>query len=402
MPHDSQGPPRIYFDNAATSWPKPPAVYEAVNHYLREVGAPAGRSGYAEAVDAAQQVARCRSEVASLLGLADPSHLIFTCNGTDSLNLVLHGLLRDGDHVVTTVVEHNSVLRPLAQLESARRIHVTHVGCDASGYVDPADIRRAMRPATRLVAIIHASNVTGAVQDVAAIAHIAHAGGALLLCDAAQSLGHLPLDFAALDVDFLAAPGHKGLLGPLGTGVLAIRPGLADQLQSIRQGGTGSRSEEIRQPAVLPDKYEAGNLNVPGIAGLAAGAAYLRERGLETIAAHGQRLTSQLLEGLSAIDRIRVVGPKPNRLRVPLVSLVIDGYDPQEAALALDAAYRIQVRPGLHCAPLVHRALQTDTQGGTLRISLGPMNTLAEVDTAIAALAELAESPAALPDGEAR
>lgn len=381
--------PRVYLDNAATSWPKPPAVYQAVDQFLREIGAPASRGGYSEAVAVAQQVARTRSELAELVGLSDPSHVIFTLNGTDALNLVLYGLLRSGDHVVTTVVEHNSVLRPLAHLEAARHITVTHVGCNSQGLVDPDDVRAALKSNTRLVAINHASNVSGAVQPVAEIGQIAHAAGALVLCDAAQSLGHLPVDLNELHADFLAAPGHKGLLGPLGTGVLAIRPGLADQLESVRQGGTGSRSEQTLQPDELPDKFEAGNLNVPGIVGLSAGIAYLKNQGLGAIEAHGQALLRRLLEGLASIDGLRILGPAVADDRVPLVSMALPGYDPQEVALVLDAAHRIQVRAGLHCAPLIHQALGTYAAGGAVRISPGAFSTLAEVDAAVHALAEM-------------
>lgn len=389
MHREPSQPPRIYLDNAATSWPKPPAVYEAVDRYLRQVGAPAGRSGYAEAVAVAQLVQKTRSELAALVGLPDPSHIIFTLNGTDSLNLVLHGLLRAGDHVVTTVVEHNSVLRPLAYLQAARGLAVTHVGCNAQGVVDAEEVRTAIRPETRLVAIIHASNVTGAIQPVARIGKFAHEAGALVLCDAAQTLGHLPIDMDAMHVDFLAAPGHKGLMGPLGTGVLAIRPGLADQLESVRQGGTGSRSEQVLQPTDLPDKFESGNLNVPGIVGLAAGVAYLKAEGLQTMESGGQALTSRLLSGLAAIEGLRVLGPTTAHQRVPLVSVVLPGYDPQEAALVLDAAHRIQVRAGMHCAPLMHQALGTQESGGTVRISLGAFSTTAEVDAVVGALAEM-------------
>lgn len=400
MQHKSTSRPRVYLDNAATSWPKPPAVYEAVDRYLRQVGAPAGRSGYEEATAVAQLVQKTRSELAALVGLADPSHIIFTLNGTDSLNLVLHGLLREGDHVVTTVVEHNSVLRPLAHLQAARGIAVTHVACNAEGVVDTEEVRAALTPATRLVAIIHASNVTGALQPVAQIGKLAHEAGALVLCDAAQTVGHVPVDMNAINVDFLAAPGHKGLMGPLGTGVLAIRPGLADALDSIRQGGTGSRSEQVLQPSELPDKFEAGNLNVPGIAGLAAGIAYLKAEGIPAIESRGQQLIDRLLTGLSGIDGLRVLGPAKAGDRVPLVSVALEGYDPQEVALVLDAAHRIQVRAGLHCAPLMHQALGTQAGGGTVRISLGAFTTVAEVDAVVSALAEMASVHSEATHGE--
>jgi cysteine desulfurase family protein len=390
MAHESTDRRRIYLDNAATSWPKPAAVYDAVDDYQRRLGAPAGRSGYSEAAEVSQRIEAARRRIATLVGLQDASHLIFTSNGTDSLNLVLHGLLRAGDHVVTTVVEHNSVLRPLAELAERAGVEATYVGCASDGIVDPDEIRAAIRKNTRLVAITHASNVTGALQPVEAIAAMAREAGVLVLCDAAQTLGHQQVDLARLGVDFLAAPGHKGLLGPLGTGILAMRPEAAAQLRSVRQGGTGTQSERARQPDELPSKFEAGNLNVPGILGLAAGAEYLTTRGLDDVERHGRELCQRLLGGLESMPSVRVFGPAGAHQRVPLVSLVIDGYDPQEIAAILDAAHHIQTRPGLHCAPLMHAALGTQTGGGTVRFSLGPLTTKAEIEVALEAVGEIA------------
>jgi cysteine desulfurase / selenocysteine lyase len=390
MSHDDR--PRIYLDNAATSWPKPEAVYRAVDHYQRELGAPAGRSGYAEGVAVSRMVENARTQVARFVGLDDSSRLIFTSGGTDSLNLAIHGLLRSGDHVVVSAAEHNSVLRPLAQLEAAGKINVTRVPCDGQGFVDPSDIRQALRPATRLVAVCHASNVTGAVQPVAEIARIAKAAGALVLCDAAQSVGHMKVDLDELGVDFVAASGHKGLLGPLGTGLLAIAAGVPPMLDSVRQGGTGTSSESIRQPDTLPSKYEAGSPNVPGIVGLAAGIGFLLEQGVAELEDTAAKLTARLISGFHAIGGVRVWGPHSSEARVPLVSIALEGYDPQEVALGLDAAHRIQVRPGLHCAPAMHEALGTSKFGGTVRFSLGVFTTEAEIDAAVAAVAEMVAS----------
>jgi cysteine desulfurase/selenocysteine lyase len=390
MSQGASDQPRIYLDNAATSWPKPESVYRTVDNYLRNLGAPAGRSGYAEAVVVSQAVETARRKIAAMLGLTDPTHLIFTANGTDSLNLAIHGLLRAGDHVITSVVEHNSVLRPLRDLEDDGQITVTRVGCSSSGVVDPRDVRQAIRPATRLVALCHASNVTGAVQPVAEVGQIAREAGVLVLCDAAQTVGHMPLDMRRLHVDLLAASGHKGLLGPLGTGVLAIAPNAAHRLRSVRQGGTGTQSDDTRQPDELPGKFESGNLNVPGILGLGAAADFLRERGLSTIHDEGTALTARLLEGFRGVRGLCVRGPSTAEQRVPLVSITLDGYDPQEVALGLDAVYRIQVRPGLHCAPSMHRALNTDKTGGTVRFSLGAFTTQAQIDATVTAVAQIA------------
>jgi selenocysteine lyase/cysteine desulfurase len=290
--------------------------------------------------------------------------------------------------VVTTVVEHNSVLRPLSALEQAGLISVSHVGCDGRGYVDPDAVGAALRKNTRLVTICHASNVTGAVQDVAAIARLAHRQEALVLCDAAQSAGHIAVDITQLGADLVAAPGHKGLLGPLGTGVLAMTASAAKQLRSVRQGGTGTQSDDTKQPDELPYKFEAGNLNVPGILGLGAGVEYLEERTIAAIHEQGLVQTKRLLAGLAEIPGVTVFGPPADAPRVPLVSVALAGYDPQEAASILDTAYRVQVRAGLHCAPLMHRALGTQ-QGGTVRFSLGAFNTLDDVETAVRAVADI-------------
>jgi cysteine desulfurase/selenocysteine lyase len=384
---------RIYLDNAATSWPKPDAVYEAVDRYLRDSGAPAGRSVYAEAHQANQAVVAARAALAKFVGADDSRRIIFTLNGTESLNLALHGLLREGDHVVTTVVEHNSVLRPLRELES-HGVQVDRVPCNVRGYVSPDDIRAAFKPNTKLVAVTHASNVTGTVQPVAEIARIAHERDALVLVDAAQTLGYLPIHVGELGIDLLAAPGHKGLLGPLGTGVLYIRPGLEERLVTLRQGGTGTQSDDDRQPQTLPHKYEAGSLNVPGIVGLGAGIDFLRLQG-NRLRSHHQQLTERLVAGLIEIEGVHVFGPAEPADRVGVVSVTIDRYDPQEVAAMLDGAHRVQVRAGFHCAPLMHRAIGTLDLGGAVRFSVGMFNTAADIDAAVAAVAEVTAESAA-------
>jgi cysteine desulfurase/selenocysteine lyase len=385
-------PQRIYLDNAATSWPKPPAVYDAVDRYQRQLGAPAGRGTYREASEVERLIAAARRTIAELVGASDSKRIIFTLNCTDSLNLALHGCLRPGDHVVTTVVEHNSVLRPLRWLQEHRQVEVTRVDCDGEGIVSPDDLGAAVRPNTRMIALIHASNVTGALQPIEAASEIAKQHGALLLVDAAQSLGHVPIDVSKTPIDLLAAAGHKGLLGPLGTGVLYIAPGVEQQLEPTRQGGTGTVSDQDRQPEGLPEKYESGNLNAAGLVGLAAGSAYIAERGVADLREHEMQLTSRLLDGLGRIDGLTVYGPRQIDRRVGVVSVSIPGYDPREAAALLDATWSIQLRAGIHCAPLMHRALGTVDRGGTLRFSPGPFSTAEEIDAAIEALAEMAGS----------
>jgi cysteine desulfurase family protein len=387
------GPPRIYLDNAATSWPKPEAVYEAIDRYQRDCGAPSGRSAYREANAAERAIADARRRVAEMIGAEQPQRVIFTNNGTDSLNLALHGLLRPGDHVVTSVVEHNSVLRPLRFLEQTREVQVTRVRCGGQGMLDPDDIRAAIRPATRLIALIHASNVVGSIQPIEEIGRIAKQREILLLVDAAQSMGHLQIDVHGLGADLLAAPGHKGLMGPLGTGFLYIAPGVEQHLLPVRQGGTGTQSESDVQPESLPDRYETGNHNVPGILGLGAGLAFVQQQGITALRRHEQTLTEQLLAGLGELPGVTIYGPTESEHRVGVVSITVDGWEPQELATALDAVCRVQVRAGFQCAPLLHRALGTAPHGGTVRFSLGAFNTRQHIETAIQALAELAATP---------
>jgi len=385
---------RIYLDNAATSWPKPEVVYEAVDHYMREIGGPNGRSGYREALEANRIVERAREGVAALIGARDPQQVVFGFNGTDVLNLAIRGVVRPGDHVVTTVCDHNSVLRPLTALREAVGIEISYVPCDMQGFVSPDDVRAALRPDTRLVAVIHASNVTGALQPVAEISRIVREHSALMLVDAAQSLGHVPIDVAEIDADLIAAPGHKGLLGPLGTGVLYIRPGVERELAPLRCGGTGTRSEEDRQPEEMPDKYEPGNHNLAGLAGLAESCEFLQGETIAALHAHHTRLAERLLEGLHSCDGVTIHGPQSADRRMSVVSITVDGFDPQELAGVLESAHRIQCRAGLHCAPRMHDALGTTAGGGTLRLSPGYATTLEEIDAVVAAIHEVVSVPA--------
>lgn len=383
---------RIYLDNAATSWPKPEAVYAIIDRYLRELGAPAGRSAYREANEVERLINDARKKLAELLGAEDPSRVVFTCNCTDSLNVALHGLLREGDHVVTSVVEHNSVLRPLRYLEETADVQVTRVGCDREGVVDPDDIRAAIRPNTRLIVLVHASNVTGALQPVNEVGRLAREHDVLYLVDAAQSVGHVPINVREIGAELLAGPGHKGLMGPLGIGFLYVAPGIEDQVRPVRQGGTGTQSVIDQQPSTMPDKYETGNHNVPAILGLGAGVAYLAERGIQEVRSHDQVLTRALVDGIESIDGVTLHGPKELDGRVGVVSITVDGHEPQDLAMMLDTAYSIQVRAGLHCAPLMHQALGTAPGGGTVRLSLGAFNTDEDVQAALAAIAEIASA----------
>lgn len=380
---------RIYLDNAATSWPKPTEVYDAVDRWQRENGSAAGRGLSDASQETDRLVQDARRHVAALLGVADARRIIFTLNGTDALHLALLGIVRSGDHVVTTVCEHNSVLRPLRQLGSPRGVATTHIGCDVHGRVSPSDVLAAVNSKTAFVVVTHASNVTGTIQPVAEIGAELRKRNIPLVVDAAQTVGELPLTVDDLNCDLLAAPGHKGLLGPLGTGILYIRPGMEERLLCVRTGGTGSESHTTLQPTTLPDKYESGNPNVPGIVGLGAGAKWLAGRTVAAVREHAVALTERLLEGLRDAAGIQVVGSPRAADRVGVVSLTLDGYDPQEAAAVLATTFGIQTRAGLHCAPLMHKALGTDSSGGTLRLSVGPFNTTDDVDAAIEALKQM-------------
>ncbi|TWU25666.1 putative cysteine desulfurase [Bythopirellula polymerisocia] len=368
-------------------------VYEALDSYQREIGAPYGRSGYRAAEEAQRLVVSARRKVAEIVGIQNPNHLAFTANGTDALNTSILGILRPGDHVVTTVCEHNSVVRPLIYLADEHQVEVSYVTCDVAGYVSPDDILKELRPNTRLVVVIHASNVTGAIQPIAEIGNRVRTHGAYYLVDAAQSLGHVPLDWNACHVDLLAASGHKGLLGPLGTGVLCLGERVLDELQPLRRGGTGTESDDERQPAELPERFEAGNLNVPALAGLAAAAEYLQQHSIEAIQLHHHQLSERLLAGLESLPGITIHGPRSDQPRTSVVSFTCAGYDPQELAALLEMAAGIECRAGLHCAPRMHRALGTLAGGGTIRLSPGWATTREEIDTTISALEHLLASP---------
>jgi cysteine desulfurase/selenocysteine lyase len=387
---------RIYLDNSATSFPKPPAVHEAMARYATELGASPGRGAYVEARAAGELLQQCRVRINRLINGQSPDHVIFTLNASDALNLAIRGLLRPGDHVITTWMEHNSVLRPLTHLAQVGGIEQTRVRCDPeTGLVDPEDMRRAIRRNTRLLAVVHASNVTGTLQPVAELGRIAREHSLLFLIDAAQSAGRVPIDVQALRVDLLAFPGHKGLLGPLGTGALYIRPGVEQELSTVREGGTGSNSEQDVQPDFLPDRFEAGSHNAIGLVGLSEGVSWLLERGVEAIWQHEQSLVATMLDGLGRCPpAVRLFGPKGIAHRCGVFSVRIDGIDqPKTLSDRLEQEYGILTRPGIHCAPLAHRTIGTYDCGGTVRLSFGPFVSEDDVLRATEALAAIGEQP---------
>jgi cysteine desulfurase family protein len=387
---------RRYFDNAATSYPKPPGVAAAVQHYFEHVHASAGRGVYREAVESRRIVDSCRSALRKLFHARPADHVIFTLNGTDALNLAIKAVVRPGEHVVTTCLDHNSVLRPLHALHESVGVCWTAVGVQPQTTLLDADaVAAALRPDTRLVVINHASNVTGVVQPIEAIAALCQARGVLLLVDAAQSAGHVPLDFAGMRIDLLACPGHKGLLGPLGTGVLLIRAGVEEHMRTVREGGTGSESEHPFQPESLPDRFEAGSHNALGIAGLLAAIEWILNRGLADLRRHELDLIGRLIDRLDAVAGLTWFGPRDPQQRVGVFSLRIDGFEPGELSAVLESEFGILSRSGLHCAPLAHEALGTLKTGGTTRLSLGPSLEHTDIDAAADALAVLARSHAA-------
>ncbi len=381
---------RIYLDNAATSFPKPDAVYDAVDRYQRTVGAAVGRGGYGSSVAASATVARCRARLAELFRADSPERIVFGFNGTDVLNLALHGLLKPGDRVVTTQLEHNSVVRPLRDMQDRFGLDVEIVPATCDGTVTVDSFRRTLtQQQTRLAVFSHASNVSGAILPISDLATVAREAGALVLADAAQSAGHVAIDLRQLPIDLLACSGHKGLLGPLGTGVLYICPGLEDPLRSIRQGGTGSASEDDRQPTSLPDKYESGNHNAPGLCGLEAGVSWVLKRTPAELHDHELELIRRLGEGLRRLPGVTLWGAPLDHDRVGVLSVSVDGYDAHDLAAILDQSFGIETRAGLHCAPGAHRALGTFSMGGTLRLSVGPFTTHQEIDETLEAFSQL-------------
>jgi cysteine desulfurase/selenocysteine lyase len=379
----------IYFDNAATSWPKPPGVVEAMVHFTNDVGANPGRSGHRLAVDAGRIVYNAREAVAKLFNAPDPLRVVFAHNVTEALNLALRGLLRPGDHVVTTSMEHNSMMRPLRALER-QGVELTVVQCSPEGFLDPDDVEMAIRPNTAMIALNHASNVIGTLLPVAEVARTARQHGLLLLVDAAQTGGAYPIDVQADGVDLLGFTGHKSLYGPMGTGGLIIGeqvdPG---RLEPLKRGGTGSRSEREEQPDFLPDMCESGTPNAVGLAGLGAGVRWVLDRSVETIRAHEEAVTQRLIDGLGDIPGVTVYGGMDATRQTATVSFNIAGTEPSEVGLRLDEEYGIMCRVGLHCAPAAHKTVGTFPVG-TVSFGLGAFNTSEEVDAAVSAVEHLA------------
>jgi len=381
---------RIYFDNAATSWPKPEETIKAIEYFSTNIGANPGRSGHSLSIDAGRTLMNAREAIAELFGIDDMLRIIFTKNATEALNLMIFGLIRPGDHVITSSMEHNSVMRPLRSLESSG-VELDVVPCSAAGELDPDDVAKAVRPSTKAIILTHASNVTGTIMPLEDIGAIARNRGILFCVDAAQTAGAVSLDIEKMCIDLLAFTGHKSLYGPQGTGGLYMAPGLEKLIPPLMMGGTGSRSEFEKQPDFLPDKYESGTPNAFGIAGLDAGIRFIRDKGLDHIRNKEIELTARILDGLSGIQGIIIYGCRDAKEQTPVVSFNVSGMSPSTAAMILDEDFGILSRPGLHCAPSAHKTIGTFPEG-TVRFSLGWFNTLGETDCALDAVAQLASN----------
>ena len=384
---------RIYLDNAATSWPKPDSVYLAVEQTMRGNGAAVGRGVFGDSAQATQIVQQARHEVAHLIGARSDSSVVFTNSGTDSLSTAILGLLKPNDSVVTTAAEHNSVLRPLHHLQQVIGVELKIVPCDETGLVSTTDLIKSIDENTRLLVINHVSNVTGVVQSIQELIAAAKAKQPelIVLVDAAQSLGHLPIDVAELSCDLLAAPGHKGSYGPLGTGILYLHPDIVDQVAPLRFGGTGVSSGDIQQPMTMPEKFESGNLNAPAIAGLLAGLKYLKTEQAKAGKENLARCSELLLAGLRSIDGLTLHLPKLIDHRIGIFSVSVESLDAHEVANLLDLTGQVQVRSGLHCAPLHHRQMGTFERGGTIRFSVGRFTTATQIERAVKVLQQVSQ-----------
>jgi cysteine desulfurase / selenocysteine lyase len=374
----------IYCDNAATTFPKPEKVRDAVLDFMTNIGGSPGRSSHALAVKASAVLFEAREACGRLFNAPDSRNIVFTAGATESLNLALFGILNAGDRVVVTSMEHNSVMRPLRRLAQVKNIEVIVVPCDPRGLIDLDAFERAMKRDVACAVVNHASNVCGTIQPLERLGALTRSGGALFLVDCAQTAGVVPIDVRALGIDLLAFSGHKSLYGAQGAGGLYIKEGV--DCAPLKYGGTGSRSDSDEQPDFLPDKFESGTLNGPGIAGLRAGIDFVLQTGIDAILEHGNRLVRRLFDQLRTCgDKISIFGPDDPAHMVPNVSFVIKGVDPGIIERRLIDEFNICLRTGLHCAPLAHRTLGTFPQG-TLRLSFGFFNTLAEVDAVAKAL----------------
>ncbi|CAH1221022.1 putative cysteine desulfurase [Paenibacillus auburnensis] len=378
--------PLVYLDHAATSWPKPPEVAVAMMEALEHSGANAGRGNHSLAIGTGRVLVRARALLAELFAISNAQDIAFTHNTTMGLNMAIKGTLQPGNHVISTMTEHNSVRRPLEYLRRTIGVEVDYLRVDKEGQINLQELNKLFKPNTKMVICNHSSNLLGSILPIGDIGDIAKSNGAVFLVDAAQSAGSLDINVKEMNIDLLAFPGHKGLLGPQGTGGLYISPEL--DLEPLMLGGTGSQSENSEQPAVRPDRYEAGTQNAVGIAGLLAGVKIIKSLGTQNIHHQEWILTQKMMEGLSAIPGIRLLGPAIGAPRSGIVSFTIEGRESADIAHRLDRGYNIAVRAGMHCTPLAHQAV--DTLGsGAVRASVGVSSTEEDINRLLDAMAEL-------------
>lgn len=377
----------IYFDNAATSFPKAPGVAEAMAKYITQIGSNVNRSTYDSSYEAAEVVYNTREMLCELFNFSKPENVVFTKNVTEGLNILIKGLLKHGDHVIVSSLEHNAVMRPLASLMDVG-VQVTRIPFSITGELDISKLRDAIRSNTKAIIMTHASNVSGTVLDLKAVGKMCREFGSYFIVDTAQTAGSRKVDIEELCADAIAFTGHKGLLGPQGIGGILIKENLADKVKPLIEGGTGSFSDSEYQPTHLPDKFESGTLNIPGIFGLHGALKYLKNVGIETVQKHELELTTTFIEGLRGIDSIKIIGPEDAKNRVPVISIDFLNKDNADVANILCQNYNIMTRCGLHCAPNAHKILGTFPQG-TVRFSFGCFNTLKEIKFALAAISKI-------------
>jgi len=376
----------IYMDNAATTFPKPESVYVATDNFSRFQGGSPGRGTHRQTIQAGTVLLDTREALARLFNITDSTRIAFTPNVTESLNLGLKGWLQPGDHVITTSMEHNAVARPVYAM-TRQGLEWTSVKCDPRGMLDPQDIERAIQTNTRMICILHASNLSGTIMPIAEVGAIARDHGIVFMVDTAQTAGVLELDVETQHIDILAFTGHKGLMGPQGTGGIYIRPGLL--LKPLKEGGTGSLSESLEQPECMPDRFESGTPNTPGIAGLGAGIDFILSTGRSQVREHEKHLTGMLLQALQEIRGVEVYGPQNLEQRVAVVAFNIDDVDCGQVSLRLEYEHGIITRSGLHCSPLAHQTLGS-LERGACRLSPGYFTTESEILTVIKAIDDIA------------
>ncbi|AJD29651.1 MULTISPECIES: aminotransferase class V-fold PLP-dependent enzyme [Clostridium] len=376
---------KIYLDNAATTYPKPEKVYSSILNYMKNVGASPGRGGYENALTGDRMVYKCRQSLINLFNFNKIENVIFTSNITASLNILIKSIVKDDWHVITSSMDHNSVIRPLVSLEKSNKIELDILNCSEEGLINVEDFKNTIKDNTKLVVLSHASNIVGTIQPLEAIGNICKEKGIYFIIDSAQTAGVLPLDFQNLNCNALAFTGHKALLGPQGIGGFIIDDKLNNIATNFIEGGTGSLSESTLQPDFLPDKFESGTMNTPGIAGLLAGIEYINEEGLNTIKEREEYLSREFINGLLNIDSIKVYGPLDASLRTATLSINSSKIDNSELGFLLDSEFGIMVRTGLHCAPLAHKTIGSFPQG-TLRFSFGAFNDIKDINYALYAL----------------